>query len=78
MAWAHIRDLENLMRRLAREIAQRMERTANPLLSVQGLGPVITAGIVAETRLGARLTMRRRRGGRCSHRHERRGDGGPA
>jgi transposase len=48
IAWAHIRDLEKLMRRLDREIAQRMERIPNPLLSVQGLGPVITAGIVAE------------------------------
>lgn len=48
IAWAHIRDLEKLMRRLDRDIAQRMERIPNPLLSVQGLGPVITAGIVAE------------------------------
>lgn len=48
IAWTHIRDLEKLMRRLDREIAQRMERIPNPLLSVQGLGPVITAGIVAE------------------------------
>jgi transposase len=48
IAWAHIRDLEKLMHRLDREIAQRMERIPNPLLSVQGLGPVITAGIVAE------------------------------
>jgi len=48
IAWAHIRDLEKLMHRLDREIAHRMERIPNPLLSVQGLGPVITAGIVAE------------------------------
>jgi transposase len=48
VAWAHIRDLEKLMRRLDREIAQRMEHHANPLLSVPGLGPVITAGIIAE------------------------------
>ena len=48
IAWTHIRDLEKLMRRLDREIAQRMERIPNPLLSVPGLGPVITAGIVAE------------------------------
>jgi transposase len=48
VAWTHIRDLEKLMRRLDREIAQRMERIGNPLLSVNGLGPVITAGIVAE------------------------------
>lgn len=48
LAWAHLRDLEKLMRRLDREIAQQMERISNPLLSVQGLGPVITAGIIAE------------------------------
>ena len=48
VAWTHIRDLEKLMRQLDREIAQRMERIPNPLLSVQGLGPVITAGIAAE------------------------------
>jgi transposase len=48
VAWTHIRDLQKLMRRLDREIAQRMERIGNPLLSVNGLGPVITAGIVAE------------------------------
>lgn len=48
VAWMHIRDLEKQMRRLDREIAQRMERIPNPLLSVSGLGPVITAGIVAE------------------------------
>jgi len=48
IAWAHIRGLEKLMRRLDRDIAQRMQRIPNPLLSVPGLGPVITAGIVAE------------------------------
>lgn len=48
IAWTHIRDLEKLMRQLDRTIAQQMERIANPLLSVQGLGPVITAGIIAE------------------------------
>jgi transposase len=48
IAWTHIRDLERLMHRLDHEIAQRMERIPNPLLSVPGLGPVITAGIVAE------------------------------
>lgn len=48
IAWTHIRDLEKLMHRLDRDIAQWMEHLPNPLLSVQGLGPVITAGIVAE------------------------------
>lgn len=48
IAWAHIRDLEKLMRRLDREIARQMEHVSNPLLSVQGLGPVITAGLIAE------------------------------
>jgi len=48
VAWTHIRDLEKLMHRLDRQIAARMEHFPNPLLSVQGLGPVITAGIIAE------------------------------
>jgi len=48
IAWTHVRDVEKLMRQLDHEIAARMERLPNPLLSVQGLGPVLTAGIVAE------------------------------
>ena len=44
----HIRYLEKLLKRLDREIAHRMERIPNPLLTVPGLGPVISAGIMAE------------------------------
>lgn len=48
MQWQHIQALTKLLRQLDREIAHIMERVANPLLSVRGLGPVITAGILAE------------------------------
>lgn len=48
VARTHLQHLEKLLRRLDRDIAQRMEQLPNPLLSVPGLGPVITAGIVAE------------------------------
>jgi len=48
VALEHIRDLEKLLRRLDREIAQRLERIPNPLVSVRGLGAVISAGILAE------------------------------
>jgi transposase len=44
----HIRYLEKLIKRLDREIAQRIEQVPNPLLTVYGLGPVISAGILAE------------------------------
>jgi transposase len=44
----HIRYLEKLIKRLDREIAQRIEQIPNPLLTVPGLGPVISAGLLAE------------------------------
>ena len=44
VAWTHLRDLEKLMHRLDREIAQRMERIPNPLLSVQGLARSLRRG----------------------------------
>lgn len=44
----HILFLERLLRRLDREIARRIEGVPNPLLTVRGLGPVISAGILAE------------------------------
>jgi transposase len=44
----HIRYLEKLIKRLDREIARRMEQIPNPLLTVPGLGPVISAGLLAE------------------------------
>jgi transposase len=46
--WQHLQELRRLVRRLDREIARWMERVPNPLLSVRGLGPVITAGLLAE------------------------------
>jgi transposase len=48
MQWQHIQSLAKYLRQLDREIAHTMQRVANPLLSVRGLGPVITAGILAE------------------------------
>ena len=44
----HIHYLEKLLKRLDREIARRIEHIPNPLLTVPGLGPVISAGILAE------------------------------
>jgi transposase len=44
----HIRYLEKLLKRLDREIARRIQQVPNPLLTVPGLGPVISAGILAE------------------------------
>jgi transposase len=44
----HICYLEKLIKRLDRQIAHRIEQIPNPLLTVPGLGPVITAGLLAE------------------------------
>jgi len=44
----HIRLSEKLLKRLDRDIAQSIQDLPNPLLSLRGLGPVITAGILAE------------------------------
>jgi transposase len=44
----HIRYLERLIKRLDRQIACRIEQVPNPLLTVPGLGPVISAGLLAE------------------------------
>lgn len=44
----HIRFLEHLLRRLDREIARWIAPVPNPLQTVPGLGPVISAGILAE------------------------------
>jgi transposase len=46
--WEHIRFIKRLMKRLDRQIAQSIAPFPNPLLSVKGLGAVITAGILAE------------------------------
>lgn len=44
----HIQFLERLLRRLDREIARQIADVPNPLQTVSGLGPVISAGILAE------------------------------
>jgi transposase len=46
--WEHIRFIKRLMKRLDRQIAQYIAPFPNPLISVKGLGAVITAGILAE------------------------------
>ncbi len=46
--WEHIRFIQRLMKRLDRQIAQYIAPFPNPLISVKGLGAVITAGILAE------------------------------
>lgn len=47
-AWEHIRHLKHLMKRLDQHIARASAPIPNPLITVKGLGPVITAGILAE------------------------------
>jgi transposase len=47
-AWEHIRHLKHLMQRLDQHIARAIAPLPNPLITVKGLGPVITAGILAE------------------------------
>lgn len=44
----HIRCWEKLLKRLDREITRRIQQVPNPLLTVHGLGPVISAGLLAE------------------------------
>ncbi len=47
-AWEHIRAIQRLMKRLDQHIARCIEPVPNPLITVKGLGPVITAGLLAE------------------------------
>jgi hypothetical protein len=51
----HIRACEKLIKRLDHDIATYLEPVPNPLLAVRGLGPVITAGILAEIADSARF-----------------------
>jgi transposase len=44
----HIRSIKRLMRRLDEQIGRRIDPVPNPIITVKGLGPVITAGILAE------------------------------
>jgi hypothetical protein len=46
--WDHIRFINRLMKRLDKQIARAIEPIPNPIITVKGLGPVITAGILAE------------------------------
>ena len=46
--WEHIHYLKRLMRRLDRSIAHYIAPIPNPLITVKGLGAVITAGLLAE------------------------------
>jgi transposase len=47
-AWEHIRSIKRLMKRLDQLIARCIDPVPNPLITVKGLGPVITAGLLAE------------------------------
>jgi transposase len=46
--WDHIRAIKRLMKRLDQHIARCIDPVPNPLITVKGLGPVITAGLLAE------------------------------
>jgi transposase len=46
--WDHIRYLKRLMKRLDRHIARYIDLVPNPIITIKGLGAVITAGILAE------------------------------
>jgi transposase len=46
--WDHIRYLNRSMKRLDQHIARSIDLVPNPLITVKGLGAVITAGILAE------------------------------
>jgi transposase len=47
-AWDHIRSINRLTKRLDQHIARCIEPVPNPIITVKGLGPVITAGLLAE------------------------------
>jgi hypothetical protein len=44
----HIRSIDRLTKRLDQHIARCIEPVPNPIITVKGLGPVITAGLLAE------------------------------
>ena len=46
--WDHIRAIKRLMKRLDQQISRSIEPVPNPIITVKGLGPVITAGLLAE------------------------------
>jgi len=47
-AWDHIRFINRLMKRLDKHIARLIDPVPNPIITVKGLGTVITAGLLAE------------------------------
>jgi transposase len=47
-SWEHIRSMQRLTKRLDKLIARCIDPIPNPLITVKGLGAVITAGILAE------------------------------
>jgi hypothetical protein len=46
--WEHIRSIKRLMKRLDQHISRCIDPVPNPIITVKGLGPVITAGLLAE------------------------------
>lgn len=46
--WEHIRAIQRLMKRLDQHISRCIEPVPNPIITVKGLGSVITAGLLAE------------------------------
>jgi transposase len=46
--WDHIHFIQRLMKRLDKQIAHAIDPVPNPLITVKGLGPAITAGLLAE------------------------------
>jgi len=46
--WEHIRAIKRSMKRLEQHIARYIAPVPNPIITVKGLGPVITAGLLAE------------------------------
>jgi transposase len=48
VGWEHIRAIKRLIKRLDQTITRHIEPVPNPLITVKGLGPVITAGLLAE------------------------------
>jgi transposase len=47
-AWEHIRFIKRLMKRLDQHIARYIDPVPNPIITIKGLGAVITAGLLAE------------------------------
>jgi transposase len=46
--WEHIRCIKRLMKRQDQHIARHIDPIPNPLITIKGLGAVITAGLLAE------------------------------